>query len=167
MGRPKLDDEMKEEMKTLFTKGMLACEEIGRRYGMSRQGVNLVLTKMGLSTAKRKFIVPCSVCGTPVEKTRAEVRKHDHHMCSKGCYAEWMRREDVKADIQSQRVLREKCQAFLPAADGMFAAFHHTDDDILIFKSKEDLLEWKRTGLVQSVRSLKLGKQLYASYTGR
>lgn len=166
MGKPKVNDDQKEEIRTLFTKGMLACEEIGQRYNMSRQGVALVLSKMGVETKKRKFIVPCSVCGTPVEKTRAEVRKHDHHMCSKSCYAEWMRREDVKADIQSQRVLREKCQAFLPFSDGLFAAFHQTEDDVFIFKCKEDLLEWKRTGLVQSVRSLKLGKQLLVSYTG-
>lgn len=164
--RNRATDEQREEMRILFTKGMLACEEIGERYGMTRQGVALILKKMGVSTAKKRFVVQCAQCANPVEKTRAEIRKHEQHFCSPACYNEFVRDPAYKAEVQRQRVLREKCQAALPVIDGIFAAFHETGKDILIFKSKEDLLEWKRTRLPKEAVSLRKHDVVEVTYTG-
>jgi endogenous inhibitor of DNA gyrase (YacG/DUF329 family) len=160
--KTKVTEENKELMRNLYVNGMLACEEIGDRLGMSRQTVNQALRKMGVDTAKRKLIVDCTECRKPVEKTRAEVRKHLEHFCSLQCYALWMKRPAVHEEHLAMMKAREQFYVEDPWLwPGIFLA---EDGDIIVFKNRDDLLEWQRTGLTMTAFSVNKHKNISVNY---
>lgn len=151
-------------MRTLFTKGHLACEEIASRLACSKQAVNMHLRRMGVDTKKRRLIVTCSQCSDPVEKTRGEVRAHENHFCSAECYAEYVRRPEVQERIMLEKVIRDKCMEMMPAGAGLSVGFYAGKEDTYVFRSREKMLEWKRTGLPEKVWSMNEWKEIEVSY---
>lgn len=164
MGARKLTDEQMELAKVWFCKGLIPSEEIATRLGMSRQGIVAVLKRMGVNTEKRRMVVKCSHCDELVDKTRAEVRKHEDHFCSTACFNSWMARPEVGTERQRMHVARglmaERGLSTLYPTPAIYAG-----KEIYVFETREQMLEWKRTGLPMKVWAMGPHKQVEITYS--
>ena len=62
------------------------AEDIGNRYGVTRQHVYKVLKQQGIDTSKRQVPVSCAVCGNVIMRHRSRIRTQLNHFCDMVCY---------------------------------------------------------------------------------
>jgi len=164
MAKKVITDEQREEMKALYTKAMLPFEVIAQRVGVSRQAVGEALKKMGVNTAKARIVIPCSECGQPVSKTRAEVRKHADHFCDNACYSAWLRKPETHDTLRSYGALHHKVGESFALGPLDYLYYNAKTKDTYIFGSRELFLEWQRSGLPMEVESVKERKMITVRY---
>lgn len=165
MDKRAMAEQRRQTIKALYVKGLLSCEEIAERMGVTRQSIHALLRRMGVNTSKVKLVVECFQCGSPVEKNRKEYRRNERHFCSTACYQKHMCKQSVHDELQTLKVARDRVMDLLPMGwtHGL-AVFPTEGNDVLVFPSREDLLEWKRTGLPYSPFSINQSKRITITY---
>lgn len=88
----KVSIEQEKEVCRLYAEELYPMTEIGKKYGVTRQGIWKILAKNGVDTKKSgtnaRPEVSCHHCGTVFKTWRMRVRKENNLYCSKKCYYE-------------------------------------------------------------------------------
>lgn len=93
-------------MVKMYQEAHLSCEEIGKRFGLTRQAVHQQLRRAGVDTSKKSTAIGliCPQCGTPFTASRSRLRrvyKSDVSVyCSRAC--RWAARREKKRGGWSQ-----------------------------------------------------------------
>ncbi len=61
--------------------------ELARTYGITRQGVYMVLKRAGVDTKNQLIPVSCAVCHKELLRNRARIRRQLNHFCGHPCYS--------------------------------------------------------------------------------
>lgn len=114
------------ELIELYLNKHYTLAEIGKMYGITRQGVYCAFKRHGVSTkTAERFTVKCSQCDNEFSINRKRWRKAKAVYCSTTCYHKHLSNPDYKPSRQGQR----KARAILGLFKGQKAVAHHEDGD--------------------------------------
>ena len=75
----------------------MTLDEIGREYGISRQGVHYFVKKYGLTVSKIGSVeFKCDTCGKTGSMYRGRFNKSKKHFCSFGCYKGYLHSQEYR-----------------------------------------------------------------------
>lgn len=158
---------VKYEVKDIVSRyvdGKMACSAIAGEIGLTRVRVWQILQAAGVDTSKRKYTVACSVCGKPLERTRARLRRARRPYCSAKCYQTHVASSTYQANRQGQRVARSVAAAAFDLKPENVV--HHADGDcsnnnpgnLYVFATASDHHLYHRTDLEVPAYSVGRGK---------
>lgn len=109
--------------------------ELGKRYGMSRQGIYKIIKAAGVDTGKNGGLeVSCSCCQKVIKRWRCQVRKAKHLYCSHDCYYAFLQ-AGARFDFngaerrQGNRIGRMIASKFVKLKEGYVV--HHINRNVL------------------------------------
>ena len=120
----------KEEWVTKYLVEHKTLEEIGKEYGITRQGVYHFVKKYGLSVKDAENIkFKCDMCGEDSTQTRKRYSRSIKHFCSGGCYKEYLRNDGYTRSRTGQRLARYIMSKHLCRELRFGEVVHHNDSD--------------------------------------
>ncbi len=134
-----------ESLIALYTIEHLTCQQIGEKYGVTRQTVAYRLKKLGVESSEGERVnLTCEFCGKAYWRHRKAYKTHGSSYCSMNCYALSRYNPNYTQWRQGQRLARAIVSLHYPLMPDHIV--HHKDDDnsnndltnLAVFASQSD-----------------------------
>ena len=155
-----LTDRERVDIINQYQNELVSMIDLATKYGITRQGIYKIIKKAGIETSKTlagNIMVSCTACGNETRKHRKYFKAHQHHFCSRNCYAMWLKNGIGAPYIQwrhGQRIARALISEHYALKPGYVV--HHEDrnsynnslNNLRVFTNNGDHISYHRGGIV-------------------
>ncbi len=144
-----------QNITNMYQNDLIPMIDIAAEFNVTSQTIYRLLRKLGINTSKsRRIEVECNWCEKDFLKRPSEVRRHNHHYCTFGCYLDYIKEigQPYVQNRHGQRRARATVSRYFDLKDDMIV--HHENKDTLdprptnlrVFKNHSEHMRYHRGG---------------------
>ncbi len=144
----------KEQLKELYTRKHLTCDQIGEMLGFSGRSVARKMKRFGISTHDGEWVkVRCFYCGVDFEMLRGRWKKTKNPYCCAEHYWASLENPSYVRSVCGSRLARAIASQYIKL--GLDVVIHHEDGDchnndrsnLKAFKDQGDHIKYHRSSV--------------------